>query len=106
MRNQCSGCKFNDRGGECDLYGEYLRNRWGRGGRQGRFAWVKYVVAFLVGLVLFGFAHYAATAARGYEAVGGEFFLLLAPLALYLGSLWSRGSGGAGGGTDCGNKDV
>lgn len=32
------------------------------------------------GAVLWAAAHAAATAARGYEAVGGEFLLLLMPL--------------------------
>lgn len=36
------------------------------------------------GAVLWAAAHAAATAARGYEAVGGEFLLLLLPLWVWV----------------------
>ena len=43
-----------------------------------------YAGAAVLGAVLFAAAHSWATAWRGYEAVGGEFLLLLTPLWVWV----------------------
>lgn len=46
-----------------------------------------YLAVAALGAVAFLAAHDWATAWRGYEAVGGEFLLLLAPLWAYMAEL-------------------
>lgn len=49
-----------------------------------------YAGAAVLGAVLFAAAHSWATAWRGYEALGGEIFLLLLPLWAWMAELAVR----------------
>lgn len=49
-----------------------------------KFEWIIYTIA---GIAIFILTHDYATDIRGYDAIGGEAFLLLLPVYIYFGKM-------------------
>ena len=45
---------------------------------------IKWAVVLLVAVMFYKVCHYVATMERGYESIGGEMFMLLIPLFVWI----------------------